>query len=343
MIDLGKYTRYQLGHFPTALEFMPNLTKHLDGPNIYVKRDDCTGLATGGNKTRKLEFLLAAAISARSDVLITSGALQSNHVRQTIAAAARAGIACKVVLQQRQAAPPDEYLHSGNVLLNDLMDGEVAIRLAAGTDMEEALGALARDLQAAGRKPFVIPGGGSIPQGVLGYVACAQELLEQSARMGFPIEHVVHATGSGGTQAGLIIGLRAGGSEATVHGISVGAVSHEQEQRVLRVVQQTLDYTRLPQQLVDRASIKASSDYVGEGYGLPTAGMIEAVRLVARLEGLLLDPVYSGKAMAGLIDLVRKKRFKRGENVVFIHTGGTVGLFAYRDIFRKAAPERAAG
>lgn len=333
MIDLTAYPRCPLGHFPTPLELMPNLTRHLGGPNIYIKRDDCTGLATGGNKTRKLEFLVAAAIAEGADVLITSGALQSNHVRQTIAAAARVGVHSKVLIQQRVNAPTIDYKYSGNVMLNGLMGGEIAAQLPAGSNMDEALDTLAMDLRRAGRKPFVIPGGGSIPLGVMGYVSCAQELIEQSSKAGFLIDHVVHATGSGGTQAGLVIGMREGGNDARVFGVSVGATAVEQERRVWSLVQETLDYMRLPEPTVDRRDVVASSDYVGDGYGMPSAAMVEAVRLVAETEGILLDPVYSGKAMAGLIDLVRKGRLRRDDNVVFIHTGGTVGLFAYRQVF----------
>lgn len=338
MIDLTKYARCQFGHFPTPLEFMPNLTRYLGGPKIYFKRDDCTGLATGGNKTRKLEFLVAAALEEGCDTLITSGAFQSNHARQTIAAARRAGIDCKVVLQQRQNPPTDDYLFSGNLLLDELMGGEIAARLPAGASLDDALADLAKELRGDGRKPFLIPGGGSTPLGVLGYVSCAQELLQQSAATGLRMDHVLHATGSGGTQAGLVIGLRAGRSRATVHGISVGTAGPEQAQRVANVMRQTLDQLKMPALHIEDADIIATSDYVGLGYGSPTAGMIEAVRLVAELEGVLLDPVYSGKAMAGLIDFVRKKRFKADENVVFIHTGGTVGLFAYRNAFHEPRP-----
>jgi L-cysteate sulfo-lyase len=332
-MHLAAYPRIRLGHFPTPLEFMPNLTKHLGGPQIYIKRDDCTGLATGGNKTRKLEFLVAQALEQGADTLITQGAVQSNHARQTVAAAARVGMQCKILLEQRVSNASEEYEESGNVMLDRLMGGDIVARLPAGTNMQEAMEDLAAELRSAGRKPYVIPGGGSNPVGALGYVRCAQELLDQSYEAGVRIDHVVHATGSTGTQAGLVVGLRASNSGIPVYGISVRAPKDKQEENVWRLVQATVDYMGLPASSVERADVVANSDYVGDGYGIPTQSMIDAVRLTAQQEGILLDPVYSGKGMAGLIALIRAGHFKKGENVVFVHTGGAVGLYGYRQIF----------
>lgn len=337
MLQLAAYPRVRLGHFPTPLEFMPNLTRHLGGPNLYIKRDDCTGLASGGNKTRKLEFLVAQAIAEGADTLITQGAVQSNHARQTVAAAARMGMKCKILLEQRVSDPTDEYEHSGNVMLDLLMGGNIAARLPSGTDMQQAMETLATDLRRAGNKPYIIPGGGSTPVGALGYVACAQELLTQSFETDVRIDHVVHATGSAGTQAGLVVGLRASNSGIPVYGVSVRAPKLKQEENVWKLVQSTIDYMGLPASSVERADVVANADYVGTGYGVPTDSMIEAVRLSAELEAILLDPVYSGKGMAGLIDLIRSGHFKKGENVVFLHTGGSVGLFGYRSIFDGAS------
>ncbi|MGH8811371.1 MAG: D-cysteine desulfhydrase [Advenella sp.] len=333
MLQLAAYPRIRLGHFPTPLEFMPNLTRHLDGPNIYIKRDDCTGLATGGNKTRKLEFLVAQAIAEGADTLITQGAVQSNHARQTIAAAARTGMKCKVLLEQRVPDADNEYESSGNVLLDDLMGGQIVARLPSGTDMQQAMEQLASQLRSTGAKPYVIPGGGSTPVGALGYVACAQELLSQSFEAGMRIDHVVHATGSTGTQAGLVVGLRASNSGIPVFGISVRMSKQKQEENVWKLVQSTVDYMGLPASSVERADIVANSDFVGDGYGIATDAMVEAVRLTAEQEAILLDPVYSGKGMAGLIGLIRLGHFRKGENVLFIHTGGAVGLFGYRKTF----------
>ncbi|HUG56820.1 MAG TPA: D-cysteine desulfhydrase [Candidimonas sp.] len=332
-MHLAAFPRVRLGHFPTPLEFMPNLTKLLGGPNLYIKRDDCTGLATGGNKTRKLEFLVAQAIEQGADTLITQGAVQSNHARQTIAAAARVGMKCKILLEQRVTNASEEYEESGNVLLDRLMGGEIVARFPAGTNMQQEMENLAAELRSAGSKPYVIPGGGSNPVGALGYVACAQELLTQSFETGVRIDHVVHATGSTGTQAGLVVGLRASNSGIPVYGVSVRAPKAKQEENVWNLVQATVDYMGLPAGSVDRSDVVANSDYVGDGYGLPTDSMVEALRLAAEHEAILLDPVYSGKGMAGLIDLIRTGHFKKGENVVFVHTGGAVGLYGYRQLF----------
>ncbi len=336
-MHLAAFPRIRLGHFPTPLEFMPNLTRHLGGPNLYIKRDDCTGLATGGNKTRKLEFLAAQALEQGADTLITQGAVQSNHARQTVAAAARLGLKCKILLEQRVSGAAEEYEESGNVLLDRLLGGEIVARLPAGSNMQQAMEDLASELRGAGHKPYVIPGGGSNPVGALGYVGCAQELLNQSFEMGVGIDHVVHATGSTGTQAGLVVGLRSSNSGIPVYGVSVRAARQQQEENVWKLVQATVDYMGLPSASVERADVVANSDYVGSGYGVPTDSMIEALRLTAEQEAILLDPVYSGKGMAGLIDLIRKGQFKKGENVVFIHTGGSVGLFGYRQIFADKA------
>lgn len=332
-MHLAAFPRVRLGHFPTPLEFMPNLTKLLGGPNLYIKRDDCTGLATGGNKTRKLEFLVAQAIEQGADTLITQGAVQSNHARQTIAAAARVGMKCKILLEQRVTNASEEYEESGNVLLDRLMGGEIVARFPVGTNMQQEMENLAAELRSAGSKPYVIPGGGSNPVGALGYVACAQELLTQSFETGVRIDHVVHATGSTGTQAGLVVGLRASNSGIPVYGVSVRAPKAKQEENVWNLVQATVDYMGLPAGSVDRSDVVANSDYVGDGYGLPTDSMVEALRLAAEHEAILLDPVYSGKGMAGLIDLIRTGHFKKGENVVFVHTGGAVGLYGYRQLF----------
>lgn len=332
-MHLARFPRVRLGHFPTPLEFLPNLTRLLDGPNIYIKRDDCTGLATGGNKTRKLEFLAADALHQKADVLITQGAVQSNHARQTVAAAAVLGLKCKILLEERVSGASEEYAESGNVILDRLLGGDIAGRFPAGTNMAQAMDDLADELRAKGHTPYVIPGGGSNPVGALGYVACAHELLQQSFDMGLKIDHVVHATGSAGTQAGLVVGLGASNSQIPVYGIGVRAARAQQEENVWKLAQATLDYMNLPLSTLDRSDVVANTDYVGDGYGIATPGMIEAVKLAATTDAILLDPVYSGKGMAGLIDLIRKGHFKKGENIVFIHTGGAVGLYGYRHLF----------
>lgn len=334
-MHLARYPRVRLGHFPTPLEFLPNLTHHLGGPNIYIKRDDCTGLATGGNKTRKLEFLVADAKAQGADTLITQGAVQSNHARQTAAAAAIMGMDCKILLEERVTGASEEYAESGNVLLDHLLGGEITTRLPAGSNMAEAMQELAEALRAKGRKPYIIPGGGSNAIGALGYVGCAQEILMQSFEMGIPVDHVVHATGSSGTQAGLVVGFAASNSGVPVYGIGVRAPKAQQEENVWKLAQATLDYMGITGAAVKRSDVVANTDYVGDGYGMPTESMLEAINLAAQKDAILLDPVYSGKGMAGLIDLIRKGHFKQGENIVFLHTGGSVGLYGYRQLFKQ--------
>ncbi|MFP1725396.1 D-cysteine desulfhydrase [Lonsdalea quercina] len=333
-MHLARFPRLSLGHFPTPLEPLPALTAYLNGPTIYIKRDDATGLATGGNKTRKLEFLLAEALQQEADIILTQGATQSNHVRQTIAAAAKLGLKTKVLLEKRVEDYGEPYQRSGNILLDNLLGGEIVDHLPAGTDMQQALESLADELRREGHRPYVIPGGGSNVTGALGYVACAEELLFQSSQQRLRIDHIVHASGSSGTQAGLVAGLTAVRSGIPVLGISVRAPKEKQEENVYRLAQQIWQRLGIDETL-PRAAVQANSDYVGKGYGIPNEGTREALQLLARLEGILLDPVYSGKGMAGLIDLIRKGHFKKGEQVVFIHTGGSAGLFGYREFFEQ--------
>ncbi len=326
-MKLTRFPRVRLTHAPTPLEPMQNLSRLLGGPNLWVKRDDCTGLATGGNKTRKLEYLIGDALAKKADVVITQGATQSNHARQTAAAAARFGMACEILLEDRTGYRHDDYRKSGNVILDRLL-GAAVRHVPASTDMDGAMSALADELKAQGRTPYVIPGGGSNPIGALGYVTCALELAEQANNLGLDIDLLVHATGSTGTQAGLLAGLEGSRAGIPVLGIGVRAPKPVQEEKVFALALRTAELLGFPA-AVARERVVANCDYVGEGYGLPTPGMMEALELVARTEGILLDPVYSGKAMAGLIDLIRKGQFAKGQNIVFLHTGGAVGLFGY--------------
>ncbi|XTZ37977.1 D-cysteine desulfhydrase [Salmonella enterica] len=335
-MHLARFPRLSLGHFPTPLEPLENLTALLGGPKLWIKRDDATGLASGGNKTRKLEFLLADALVKKADVIITQGATQSNHVRQTIAGAAKLGLPTKVLLEKRVSDFGDDYQRSGNVLLDELLGGEIVAHLPGGTDMQQAMEELAAQLREQGHNPYVIPGGGSNATGALGYVACAEELLFQSSQLRLRIDLVVHATGSTGTQAGLVAGFTASNSHVPVLGISVRAPKAKQEENVWQLASRTRGLLGVSGEL-PREAVVANSDYVGDGYGQPTEAMLEALTLFARHEGILLDPVYSGKGAAGLIDLVRKGHFRRDENVVFIHTGGSAGLFGYRQVLEAYA------
>jgi L-cysteate sulfo-lyase len=330
-MDLSRFPRVRLTQAPTPIEYLPRLSRLLDGPDIYIKRDDNTGLATGGNKTRKLEFLIGEALALGATRILTQGATQSNHVRQTIAAANRFGLPTTVLLEERVSGAHADYYANGNVLLDRILGAQIAYR-PGGLDMNQELPVLAAELREQGEKPYAIPGGGSNAVGALGYVVSAQEIVTQAREQGLRFDHVVHATGSTGTQAGLVVGLQALESGVPVLGISVRAPREKQEENVLRLARQTRDLLGLRGELPGQA-VAVNADYVGAGYGLATPGMIEAVELLARQEGILLDPVYTGKGFAGLIDLIRKQHFTRGQKVLFVHTGGAAGLFAYRTTF----------
>ena len=330
-IALARFPRVRLGHLPTPLEPMDRLSELLGGPRLWVKRDDCTGLSSGGNKIRKLEYLMADAQAKGADVIITQGATQSNHARQTAAAAAKLGMQCHILLEDRTGSNDAQYTHNGNVLL-DMLHGATVSKRAGGSDMAAEMESLAARLSEQGGTPYIIPGGGSNPIGALGYVNCARELAEQAVDIGLHIDAFVHATGSSGTQAGLVAGLAAIQSDIHLLGIGVRAPQEKQEQMVFDLAQKTADHlgTGLA---IPRDSVRANCDYVGGGYGVPTEGMKQAVKTLARTEGLLFDPVYSGKGLDGLIDLIGKGAFAGVDNVVFLHTGGSAALFGYPEIF----------
>ncbi|WP_088347260.1 MULTISPECIES: D-cysteine desulfhydrase [Rhodomicrobium] len=330
-MQLSRFPRVRLAHLPTPLEPMPRLTAHLGGPQIWIKRDDCTGLSSGGNKTRKLEYLIGDALAQGADMVLTQGATQSNHARQTAAAAAKFGLACHLLLEDRTGKTDEAYRANGNVLL-DFLHGATAEERPAGIDMNAELEKVAERFRAAGRKPYPIVGGGSNPVGALGYVGAAQELMAQATELGLTIDTLVTATGSAGTQAGLVAGLVAARSGIPVLGIGVRAPKEKQEDNVFKLAEKTLAHMGLAD-VVQRSDVVANCDYVGPGYGFPAPGTIAAIKLVAELEGILLDPVYSGKGMAGLIDLVKRGFFAKASNIVFLHTGGSVALFGYPQDF----------
>jgi L-cysteate sulfo-lyase len=327
-MDIARFPRLRFAHLPTPLEPLDNLSRHLGGPRIWIKRDDCTGLAGGGNKTRKLEFLAADALAQGADTLITTGATQSNHARQTAAIAARLGLACHLVLANRTGSDDPDYLQNGNILL----DGTLGARLyhvGADADTTAEMDALAARLRDDGARPYVIPGGGSNAVGALGYVDAALELTRQADALDIAIDCVVHATCSSGTQAGLVAGMVGSNKRVPVLGIGVGDPAPVQRDSVLTLARATATRLELSQAIVPE-DVHVNCDYIGDGYGLPHEPALEAIRMVARTEGILLDPVYSGKAMAGLIGLTAKREFEGARNVVFVHTGGSQALFAYR-------------
>jgi len=304
---------------------MKRLSKEL-GVELWIKRDDCTGMSTGGNKTRKLEFLMAEAIEQGADMVMTQGATQTNHGRQTAAYAAKLGLACHILLEDRTGYNNPNYNTNGNVLL-DHLHGATTEKFAAGHDMPAEMERAAEKMRAEGHNVYVIPGGGSNPTGALGYVNCAFELLNQVNTSGMKIDRLVHATGSSGTQAGLVAGMSAMNAQIPILGIGTRAPQPKQEQMVYDLACKTVDKLGCSG-IVKREDVIANTDYVGEGYGIPTDSGIEATRMFAELEGILLDPCYSAKGAAGLIDLARKGAFK-DERVVFLHTGGAAALGGY--------------
>jgi D-cysteine desulfhydrase family pyridoxal phosphate-dependent enzyme len=323
-LQLGRLPRLKLGALPTPLEEAPSLSAYLGGPRIMFKRDDITGLAFGGNKVRKAEYLMGEAVDRGCDVVITVGAVQSNHARVIAAAARRLGLDAIVVLRGEEPAQ-----RQGNLLLDAIFGAD--IRIVNTDDEFVLLGVvedMARDLRRQGRSPYIIPLGGSTPLGAAAFVNAGLELLDQLNGRGIRADAIVHASGSGGTQAGLYTAMKVTQSGIRVIGVSVGPSREVLTGRVLGLVEELgallgLDWRPHPDDLV------VTDEYVGERYGLPTPACLDAIRLAARTEGILLDPVYTGKAMAGLIDMVRRGQFAPEQTVVFWHTGGQPALFAY--------------
>jgi len=320
--NLIQYPRLELIGAPTPLEHLPRLSDYL-GRDIFIKRDDITPLALGGNKLRKLEFLAADALREGADVLITAGAIQSNHVRQTAAVAAKLGLKCVALLENPIDTRAENYLGNGNRLLLDLLDCEIE-RVDALHAPAEQLNVLRDRLEAQGFRPYVVPVGGSNALGALGYVECAQEIAHQSEGV-VDFAAVVVASGSAGTHAGLAVGLEALLPETELVGVTVSRKVADQLPLV-SALRQNLDGLL---ETHSRADITLWDDYFAPRYGMPSEEGMEAVKLLARLEGIILDPVYTGKAMAGLIDGISQQRFRREGPLLFVHTGGAPALFAY--------------
>jgi D-cysteine desulfhydrase family pyridoxal phosphate-dependent enzyme len=329
----------RLAHLPTPLEPLPALTRSLGGPGIWIKRDDCTGLASGGNKARKLEYLVHDALLKGADTLVTAGGIQSNHARQTAAAAARLGLKCILVLTDSVPGQSRAYHQGGNVLLDRLFGA--SIRLVDGdVDPLAAMADVAAACERAGGHPYVIPVGGSNAIGARAYVEAAGEMLDQAKMQGLHFSHVVLPTGSGGTHAGLAAGFTIRDADTKVIGISVSRAREDASTRVADLTRETFALLGIDRQAPE---IWIDDRFIGAGYGLPTIGMVDAVRQVAQTEGLLLDPVYTGKAMAGLVALVAEKRLTDEHKVLFWHTGGSVALFAYEDAFCDAQESAVGG
>ncbi len=320
--NLTRFPRLEFIGGPTPLEYLSRFSDYL-GREIYIKRDDTTPLAMGGNKLRKLEFLAADALREGADTLVTAGAIQSNHVRQTAAVAAKLGLKCVALLENPGAFRADNYLSNGNRLLLDLFDAEVEMCDALHAP-DQQLEEIATRLEAQGFRPYVIPVGGSNALGALGYVESALEIAQQ-CEGAVSVSSVVVASGSAGTHAGLAVGLEQVMPDVELIGVTVSRTVALQQPKV-EALQQAVAHALA---LTASAPIRLWDDYFAPGYGKPNEEGLEAIKLLARLEGILLDPVYTGKAMAGLIDGVAQKRFKDEGPIIFVHTGGAPALFAY--------------
>jgi len=326
-MKLSTLPRVRLAALPTPLQELPNLTKALKGPRIFAKRDDMTGLALGGNKTRKLEFIMGEALAAKADSIVTSAGFHSNWCTQTVAAARRLGMKAVLVKQgPEDGYDPQEY--DGNQLLHFLMGAE--IKIVRPENAEKAQEEEMAKLKKKGHRPYLLTVTGSTPPGVVGYITGVLELFSQAVEMGIGVNYLVHASGSGGTQAGLIIGAKAFNTNIRVIGSTTGSRSRgEQIANVSNIIRESQIFLETDLKIA-KEEIVVYDQYAGGGYGFMTQGKAEAIRMAAETEGLFLDPVYTGSAMACLIDLCRKGFFKRDDGVVFLHTGGQAALFPYK-------------
>lgn len=332
-----KFPKVDLAHLPTPLEFLPNLTRHLNGPKLWMKRDDATGLAMGGNKARQLEYYVGRAKADGCDALLTTGATQSNHVRQTVAAARKVGMYIEVQLEHRVAGRPSEYDNSGNPFLNKLMGAKVNHYHADGDDEDGADQAIydrAEELKAEGYNPCVIPLGSmdNAPWGALGYVEGMEEILLQTTATGLNIDAIIIPSGSANTQSGILAGIIALGLDIPVYGFCVRRDTITQHERVLVKTRQVLKLLDLDENAVTSEMVKCEDWVLSPGYGQLNESVEEAIAMTAREEGILLDPAYTGKSMAGLIEMIRKGVFTKDQNVLYIHTGGTPALFGYPEL-----------
>ena len=332
-MNLAKIPRRGYLQSPTPIEPLPNFSKALgDKVNIWIKRDDLLPGCEGGNKTRKLDFSFADALAEGADTIITCGAVQSNHCRLTASWAAKESMDCHLVLEERVKGSYHTDASGNNFLFQVLGTKSISV-VPGGSDMLQAMQKVADKLSAEGKKPYIIPGGASNAIGATGYVACAQELLQQLFEMSLSIDHVVVPSGSAGTHAGMVTGFVGTNAQIPITGINVSRPKDVQEKIVHDLTLLTAERVGVSG-AIPRDSVVCFDDYVGPGYSRPTEGMIEAVKLLASTEAILLDPVYSGKTMAGLIDLVRNDYFELESNVLFLHTGGSPALYAYLDTFK---------
>lgn len=331
-MNLTQFPRRNYVQTPTPIEALPAFSKALGGKvNLYIKRDDLLPGCAGGNKTRKLDYCIADAIANGADTIITCGAVQSNHCRLTLSWAVKEGMDCHLVLEERV---PGSYKKdgSGNNFLFELMGVKSRKVVPGGSNMIGEMEKIAEQVKSAGKKPYIIPGGASNAIGATGYVACAAEIQQQLFESNLSIDHMVVPSGSAGTHAGIVVGMFGTNAQIPVSGINVSRKKDIQEELVHKLAVETAARIGI-RESIPADQVICFDGYVGAGYSLATDSMIEAVKLLAQTESILLDPVYSGKAMAGLIDLVRTGHFPEGSNVLFLHTGGSPALYAYVDTF----------
>lgn len=330
-MNLAQFSRKRYTPSYTPIERLSHFSEVLGGPSVYIKRDDLLGLTAGGNKTRKLEFLVADALEKGADTLITCGGIQSNHCRLTLAAAVKEKMECILVLEEGLAKSPNPEFN-GNYFLYNLLGVKKIKVVPNGSDLMEEMKKVAKEVTEEGHRPYIIPVGGSNAIGATGYVACAQEILAQSFNQGLDFKAIVCVSGSGGMHAGLVTGFYGSQSKIPVIGINVSRGKIEQEEKVFQLVKETSVHIGI-QNMIPYEAVTCFDEYVGPGYALPTPEMVEAIQLLARTEGILLDPVYTGKAVAGLIDLIRKGTFRQGDNILFVHSGGAPALYANTSLF----------
>jgi L-cysteate sulfo-lyase len=341
MIDLASFPRVRLAHLPTPLEPMDRISKLLGGPRLWIKRDDCTGVSTGGNKVRKLEFVLADALAKGADTVVTAGAWQSNHSRQTAAAAARLGLKCHLMLSNLVGFSERDYRQNGNILLDRLHDATIH-ELGTPSNGEDVLVFLnsavdqcVQRLKEQGFRPYAIPVGASNPIGALGYAECAREIIAQSKDLGVKFDAIVHRSGSAGTQAGLVAGFAVSDVQIPVIGIGGGKAPKDLEGMVFQMATEAATLLGKPTAVKRSAVVAIDPNPIQ--YGHLTREVADVIRLFARTEGILVDPAYTGPALVGLLELIRQGKFQPDSNVIFIHTGGIAALFGYLDFLGEAS------
>jgi len=326
------FQKFQLLDSDTVIQPLNKLNKELHGVEVYVKRDDLMGIGLGGNKLRKLEYLIGDAIQKGSDVLITSGGVQSNHARLTAVAASYASLEYELVLSQPVPKDDNTYMENGNILLEKILDAKVHL-LERGANTQQFIDQRVQELERLGKKAYTVPMGGSSAVGCLGYAACFQEIINYSKEADIHFDTIVIPNGSGGTHAGLLAGMKASGIQNMhIKSYTVLApletaidVTYDKAKAALRLIDEDLS--------ISKEEVDINADYLGTGYGVPTDEMIKAVKLLARTEGIFLDPVYSGKAFAGLLSDIHAGKFENGSKILFVLTGGLPGLFAYESTF----------